>query len=116
MHVVAPRNGVDPIEPRMRQSASENEMAVEPVTSWRDLGERHSPLERYPGLFRQDRDRADTGYRATQGPEQVADRRAPPAKMVIEGGTSAGMGLVPVCEPAAAPGANPKRAHVRIDH
>jgi hypothetical protein len=100
----------------MRQSASENEMAVKPATSWRDLRERHSHLERYPGLFGQYRDRADTGYRAAQGPEQVANRRAPHAKMVIEGGTSAGMGLVPVREPAAAPGANPKRAHVRVDH
>ena len=108
MQVVSWRERFDLSEPRVLEPAREDDVAVEPALTWRDLSERHADLECDAGLFREN----DDGSERTNGCDNeiidLAHDRVAPDEVVLEVVQPAGMRLVPIRERAVALRATPK--------
>lgn len=108
MQVVSWRERFDLSEPRVLEPPREDDVAVEPALTRRDLSERHADLECDAGLFRKN----DDGPERTNGRDDeiidLAHDRVASDEVVLEVVQPAGMRLVPIRERAVAHRATPE--------
>ena len=81
---VARRVLLDPAKPRVLESASENDMAVQPVPAGHERGEAHPDLERDPGTFGQHRHGTNGGDRRQDLVEGLPHGGIRPVEVPVE--------------------------------
>ena len=109
VQVVPGREGLHLAEAGMLEPARQHYVAVEPLLPRSDLGKGHPDLKGDPGLFRKHPDRTDRPERCHHRIEEGANLRALGAEVLAERVTPAVVGLIPVGEGPATPGATPER-------
>lgn len=102
MHVVAWRDGVDPTEAWVRQSAGKHHMTVDPVLARRDLSKGDAHLKSDTGLFWQDANRANHAKRGNDFVEERSNLWWLANKMVFEIVSPTSVGLVAIRKPSSA--------------
>jgi hypothetical protein len=116
MHMISARNGVNPAEARVLQSARENHMTVHPARARRHLRKRHPHLKGDARLFRQHLHRAAAPDRLEDGLEDRPNLRRFSAKMGGQIMPPAGMRLIAVGKIPPATRALPQWPFGRLRH
>ena len=75
VHVIPRRVGLDRAKPRILDAPGQNQVAIEPSPSRRDLRKRHPHLKRNPSLLRQHTNRTDAPDLVTESLEEAANLR-----------------------------------------
>ena len=100
--------GLDPSKARILETASQDEVTVQPLAARRDLGKGHADLKRDAGLLRKDAHGTNRANRGGELPIQRANRRGLAAKMMRQREPSAGVRLIAVREQATARRTSPQ--------
>ena len=95
---------------RMLESPRQNDMPVDPVPSWRNLGKRHSHVECDARLLRQHDHGAESIHCCQHGVEDLTNLGRLPPKVALEIVESAGMRLISVGEGPLASRTLPQRS------
>jgi hypothetical protein len=92
----------------MLEPPRQDDMAVEPIRSWRDLGKGHAHLKSDPGFLGQNTDRSKRADGRNNVIEQRAELRPFTAEMMREIVAATGVRLIAVREKAPALATLPK--------
>jgi len=84
VHVIARGESFDPPETRMLQPAREDDVAIEPLLTRRDLREGHSHLKCDPGFLRQNTDRSAAAHGRHDRVEERSNLRRFSVKMIAQ--------------------------------